>query len=65
MRYPILNNWLVLSCKNQYEYDVYDCLYDEDFTMGVTIAAFARKLNGHRNPYSSRNKPYAQTVNRT
>ena len=31
---------------------MHDCLYDEDFTMGVTIAAFARKLNGHRNPYS-------------
>lgn len=52
MRYPMLNNWLVFSRKNQYEYDVHDCLYDEDFTMGVTIAAFARKLNGHRNPYS-------------
>ena len=52
MRYPMLNNWLVFSRKNQYEYDVQDCLYDEDFTMGVTIAAFARKLNGHRNPYS-------------
>ena len=48
----MLNNWLVFSRKNQYEYDVHDCLYDEDFTMGVTIAAFARKLNGHRNPYS-------------
>lgn len=52
MRYPMLNNWLVFSRKNQYEYDVHDCLYDEDFTMGVTIVAFARKLNGHRNPYS-------------
>ena len=52
MRYPMLNNWLVFSRKNQYEYDVHDCLYDEDFTIGVTIAAFARKLNGHRNPYS-------------
>lgn len=52
MRYPMLNNWLVFSRKNQYEYDVHDCLYDEDFTMGVTIAAFARKLNGNRNPYS-------------
>lgn len=52
MRYPMLNNWLVFSRKNQYEYDVHDCLYDEDFTMGVTIAAFARKLDGHRNPYS-------------
>lgn len=52
MRYPMLNNWLVFFRKNQYEYDVHDCLYDEDFTMGVTIAAFARKLNGHRNPYS-------------
>lgn len=52
MRYPMLNNWLVFSRKNQYEYDVHDCLYDEDFTMGVTIATFARKLNGHRNPYS-------------
>lgn len=52
MRYPMLNNWLVFSRKNQYEYDVHNCLYDEDFTMGVTIAAFARKLNGHRNPYS-------------
>lgn len=48
----MLNNWLVFSRKNQYEYDVHDCLYDEDFTMGVTIVAFARKLNGHRNPYS-------------
>lgn len=48
----MLNNWLVFSRKNQCEYDVHDCLYDEDFTMGVTIAAFARKLNGHRNPYS-------------
>ena len=48
----MLNNWLVFSRKNQYEYDVHDCLYDEDFTMGVTIAAFARKLDGHRNPYS-------------
>ena len=48
----MLNNWLVFSRKNQYEYDVHDCLYDEDFTIGVTIAAFARKLNGHRNPYS-------------
>lgn len=52
MRYPMLNNWLVFSRKSQYEYDVHDCLYDEDFTMGVTIAAFARKLDGHRNPYS-------------
>lgn len=52
MRYPMLNNWLEFSRKNQYEYDVHDCLYDEDFTMGVTIAAFARMLNGHRNPYS-------------
>lgn len=52
MRYPMLNNWLVFSRKNQYEYDVHDCLYDEDFSMGVTIAAFAKKLNGHRNPYS-------------
>lgn len=52
MRYPMLNNWLVFSRKNQYEYDVHDCLYDEDLTMGVTIAAFARKLDGHRNPYS-------------
>lgn len=52
MRYPRLNNWLVFSRKNQYEYDVHDCLYGKDFTMGVTIAAFARKLNGHRNPYS-------------
>lgn len=48
----MLNNWLVFSRKSQYEYDVHDCLYDEDFTMGVTIAAFARKLDGHRNPYS-------------
>lgn len=48
----MLNNWLVFSRKNQYEYDVHDCLYDEDLTMGVTIAAFARKLDGHRNPYS-------------
>lgn len=52
MNYPMLNNWLVFSRKNPYEYDVHDCLYDEDFTMGVTIAEFARKLNGHRNPYS-------------
>lgn len=52
MRYPMLNNWLVFSRKNQYEYDVHDCLYDEDFTMGVTMASFARKLNGHRSPYS-------------
>ena len=34
MRYPMLNNWLVFFRKNQYEYDVHDCLYDEDFTMG-------------------------------
>ena len=48
MRYPMLNNWLVFSRKNQYEYDVHGRPYDEDFTMGVTIAAIARKLNGHR-----------------
>lgn len=52
MRYPMLNNWLVFTRKNQYEYDVRDYLYDENFTMGVTIAKFARKLNGYRNPYN-------------
>ena len=48
----MLNNWLVFSRKNQYEYNVHDCRYDEDYTMEVTIASFVRKLNGHRNPYS-------------
>ena len=47
MRYPMLNNWLVFSRKNQYEYDVHDCLYDEDFTMGVTIAVNGKLYLSH------------------
>ena len=51
MRYPKLNNWLVFRRKDEITYDVRDCLNDEELTMGVTIAGFARKLDGKHDPF--------------
>lgn len=48
----MLNNWLLLSPRNQNEVLVHDCLYDEDYIIENRIASYIRKLNGRRNPYS-------------
>lgn len=50
-RYPRLNSWLIFKRKNEYEYEVIDWLTENEYTMGVDAAHFARKLNGKRNPF--------------
>lgn len=52
MKYPMLNNWLIFTRKDRYNYNVRDALSDESFTMGIKLSCFAKKLDGKRNPYT-------------
>lgn len=51
MKYPMTNNWLSYRRISDYEYEVTDNLDDSVYTMGRTIAKFAKRLNGKMNPY--------------
>ena len=51
MKYPMTNNWLSYRRISDYEYEVTDNLDDSVYTMGCTIAKFAKQLDGHTNPY--------------
>lgn len=51
MKYPMTNNWLSYRRISDYEYEVTDNLDDSVYTMGRTIAKFAKRLNGETNPY--------------
>lgn len=51
MKYPMANNWLTYHRISRTEYDVLDNLDGTMYTMGCTIARFARNLDGRTNPY--------------
>ncbi len=50
-KFPMAKNWLLYKQNNDGMYTVKDCLTDNEYTMGSTIAWFCRQLNGYRNPY--------------
>ncbi|WP_434309854.1 hypothetical protein [Hominifimenecus sp. rT4P-3] len=52
MRYPKIANWLVFRRIAPNQWEVKDYLLEETCTIGNGLARFARKLDGHVNPYA-------------
>lgn len=52
MNYPKLCNWILFKKLPDGRYSARDCATDSEYTLGRTIAYFARKLDGKTDPFS-------------
>lgn len=52
MRYPRLCNWILFRKNEDGSYEAKNCISKQKYTLGSTIAYFARQLDGRTDPYS-------------